>query len=358
MWKKLYPFLTPLSFGAMLLAASCSTGRGGEELPGSGETCAVEFRLAGEETRATGVSDADESRVDHWALFVFDPSTGLAVASGTSSSAAPIRQTLPVGTYSTCALVNYPVSGAGALDPDAVRSESALKGTIAFLADNVPGSLEMSGQKTVALSAGTSAEQIPVERLVSKVSVKKVTVRLSNPALAAQSFVLDGMWLDNVYSQTSWGADYEAGQLSATRSLWYNTMDWHAVGSCLSPACPDALLGERNIAAVIPQNGSHNVRHTFYVIPNATPAVMDSRSAVWSKRCTRLVLQATVGTKTCYYVVTLPALQRNHSYTIEEAVITRLGSEDPEQEIPGALDLFFSTSDPDWEGPRTVSEQS
>jgi hypothetical protein len=47
-------------------------------------------------------------------------------------------------------------------------------------------------------------------------------------------------------------------------------------------------------------------------------------------------------------------MARNHSYVIEEAVITGLGAADPETETPNSLELLFSVSDDGWEDGGTV----
>ena len=356
--ERFFPEWAIMCLAAVFLAASCANGQLGGDLPQQEGYCEAEFRIYGEGTRVTGISASDEAKVNHWALFVFETRDGALVASGAAASPAPIRKTLPTSDYRAYALVNYPLSGSDAVNPDTILTEDDLKGTVAQLADNSPASLEMFGAADITLRAGAETETIPVERLVAKVSLKKITVGLTNPALAAQTFTLRGIWMDNVYARTAFGFDYGASQLSDKCFQWYNAMDWHAAGSCQSPACPDELLGERGIDIIVPQGASHAVAHCFYVTPNVIPAVMDNRSGVWSKRCTRLVILASIGAKSCYYVISLPGLQRNHSYTIEEAIITQPGSEDPEQEVSGSLTLSFSSSDPDWEGPWIVSEAS
>ena len=73
---------------------------------------------------------------------------------------------------------------------------------------------------------------------------------------------------------------------------------------------------------------------------------------------TRLVLEAQIGEQTYYYAVTLPVSQRNQVYLIEEAVIRKPGSLDPEQDEPGAIEVTFSTSPDDWSPDYNVTETS
>ena len=63
----------------------------------------------------------------------------------------------------------------------------------------------------------------------------------------------------------------------------------------------------------------------------------------------RAYVKAMIGSQTQYYVASLPGMARNHSYVIEEAVITGLGAADPETETPNSLELLFSVADDGWE---------
>ena len=315
----------------------------------------VEFRVGDDaETRATGISASEERRVNRWALCVFRLSDGQLAAAGTSSSSASIARMLPAGAYRAVAVVNGPVSGPGVFDPGAFLTGGELDGQTAYLSDNAAGSLEMYGSENFFLEAGPASVSIPVLRLVSKVVLRKVTLRLSDAGLAAYPFTLDAVYLDNVPSRTLWGRDPLFDELGTDRSLWYNAMGWHAAGSCPSPACPDALLGDRSVGVTIAQGSSHTVDYTYYTVPNATASSQDTRSATWARRATRLVIEARIGQQTQYYVASIPEMARNHSYVIEEAVITGLGAGDPETETPNSLELLFSVADDGWEDGGTV----
>jgi hypothetical protein len=45
------------------------------------------------------------------------------------------------------------------------------------------------------------------------------------------------------------------------------------------------------------------------------------------------VVKATLGTDVYYYPITLPALESNKSYEIEELILTRPGSDDPDKPV-------------------------
>ena len=51
-------------------------------------------------------------------------------------------------------------------------------------------------------------------------------------------------------------------------------------------------------------------------------------------------------------------MQRNKTYIVEEAIIRKLGSTDPEKDEPGSIDVIFNTSIDDWGPAYTVQENS
>ena len=52
-------------------------------------------------------------------------------------------------------------------------------------------------------------------------------------------------------------------------------------------------------------------------------------------------------------------MSRGSAYIIEEATVRKLGSLDPEEDIPGAVDVKFSISTPDsWDETYNISENS
>lgn len=330
-----------------------------EEQPQEEEKVTVEFRISSSpDSRATGIVPSDESRVNRWALYLFDRSTGARVGAVSSvASDSPIAKAVSPGTYIACAVVNYPTSGTGSFTLTSVSTQSDLESKVMYLPNNGLSSLVMYGYDEITLAAGDNGtKNINVSRLVTKLGIKKVTVNMSRPSDVGRTFVLKGIYVTNAYSRCKLGEDYASFALSSTRSYWYNAMGWHASGSCSSPACPDVLLGDTSINQTIANGSSHSTPHYFYAFPNA--AASDSHNSRWSIRRTRIVIEGSIDGTTYYYQVNLPATVRNNTYTVENAVITKLGSTDPEQEVTDALDVVFSTSADAWDGPVTVPEDS
>ena len=326
--------------GSLLILGGCH--RAAPPGPGSVE---VVFSVLGETTRATGT--AGEAAVDDWALLLYRD--GRLAEAGTSSSGSEIRKTLPAGEYTAFAVVNPPASFAPAGFPD----PGALAGAESALGDNAPGRLVMAGRRSVTVPVPDgSVQRIGVDRLVCKAGIRKVSVQFKNPDLAARPFRLKGIYLTNCYGKSRYGSDWTAEDILSTASVWHNRMGFH------SEAGVDGLLAETGLDIPVTADRPHTQEHVFYFYPNPLPASLDTRSGTWTRRRTRLVLEAQIGDRTYYYPVTLPESQRNRTYLIEEAVIRTLGSLDPEKDEPGAIDVTFSTSPDDWSPTYHVTETS
>lgn len=319
-------------------------------------------------TRATDIVPSGEQNVGRWAVFAFDNESGW-YAYATSSSGTPVTINLRARRSYTCyAIVNYPASGTGAFNPASVRTTSDLTGKLAYLSDNAAASLLMFGSEQVTPSpADYDPEEgnvpsvettISVSRLVSRIDVSGIRTDFSEkPSLVAKTFTLKHIYVTNAYRTTRYGSDYSFTELSASRSAWYNTMGWHRGES--GETGTDALLDDRGIDAVLTAGTSYTTAHSFYAFPNPMPLSADSHDiSEWTKRSTRIVLEATLGDDTVYYQITLPAMERNHIYSAQDIVIRGRGSSDPEDIIPGSDVVSFSVETVDWEGNHTVNEES
>ena len=326
--------------GCLLILGGCH--RAAPPGPGSVE---VVFSVLGETTRAAGT--AGEAAVDEWALLLYRD--GRLAEAGTSSSGSEIRKTLPAGEYTAFAVVNPPASFVPAGFPD----PGALAGAESALGDNAPGRLVMAGRRSVTVPVPDgSVQRIGVDRLVCKAGIRKISVQFANPDLAALPFRLKGIYLTNCYGKSRYGSDWTAGDILSDASLWHNRMGFHPETGV------DALLAETGLDISVTPDRPHTQEHVFYFYPNPLPETLDTRSGTWTRRRTRLVLEAQVGERTYYYPVTLPKSQRNRTYLIEEAVIRKLGSLDPEKDEPGSIEITFSVVPDDWGPEYTVTENT
>lgn len=345
-------------FAAVILVViSCARPpviQGDPSPAGNEPKVSVVFSAAGPNTKATGITSSSETAIGRWAVFAFDSASGW-YTHETSAVGAPIPMVLRAGrTYTCYAIVNYPTTGTGAFDPTTVHSPSDLTGKEAYLSDNSVGNLLMFGSVPVTptatfydpedpSSAVSENKTISVSRLVSRIDINGVAVDFTGkPALQAKTFTLRNIYVTNAYRTTRYGTDWLPSELSGNRQAWYNTGGWHRGEAGESGF--DALLEDRGINAVVTSSSPYTTAHSFYAFPNAT-GQDDRETAAWSIRCTRIVIEATLGDETLYWGITVPSMVRNRIYTAASVTIHGRGSTDPEA-ASSNIDVTFS--DTDW----------
>lgn len=354
--------MTILARAAVLAAALplAACGKSLQVPPPAVETTAV-FSIGTPATR----SDDPEAQVNTWCLLLFGPGGQRAAEPGLASGTASIQLSVPAGSYEAWAVCNYPTSGASAFDPSSVTTRSQLMAAVSYLTDNSSGAFVMAGAKEVFLPAGTADESVPVRRLVSRVGVDDVKVMMSSSYWASKTFVLKHIYVTNVCGQSTLGSDPSSTALSWSADHWYNVMGWHGTGSGYfngsswssgTSAALDAMTARRNINATIADGATYSAQSRFYVYPN--PVGSDTRDGSWgAPKCSRIVLEATIGGTTYYYTISLPAMSRNFSYIAGDVVIRRPGSVDPEEEVAGAVEVDWRADTNGWDGPVSVTEQ-
>jgi len=317
----------------------------------------LQFSPADPAAKGIGISDGQEKNIDRWAIVLFNKADAADVFHASASGDAAITCTVKQGSaYMVYAIANYPEYGDDAVDPSAIQNADALKAMTATLSDFSPTALPMFGSLDTGTITEDTSRSLAISRIASRVSLEKLSLDLQDERERSLSFTLKGVYLTNVYCKNTYGNGISYAELSSEAGAWYNAMGYHTSGENVML---DALLADKGINAPLAQGSSYTVCHSFYCMPNPTPAAKDSRSDTWSIRCTRLVIEAQIGTKTYYYPVTLPAMVRNASYRITEAVIRKLGSLSPEEEIPGAITVTLQVQVPDgWENTYNISENS
>ena len=302
-------------------------------------------------SKVTGVTDESERTIGRWAVFAFDDQSNW-VRYATSESGDDIPMNLRAGRqYSCYAVVNYSTTGTGALIPSTITAKSQLENKVAYLGDNATGFLMMFGSHTLTPTTGSQECSIQVKRIVSRINITGIGIDFSDkPYLAEKTFILQHVYVTNAYRTTLYGDDYAMADLSSARTAWYNSGGWHRGES--AEAAMDALLAQRGINTVITAEAPYAVPLTFYAFPNPTTIQEDNHQMdVWTPRCTRLVIEATLGGETMYYQVNVPDMERNHVYSATNIVIRGRGSSDPEiiDIDPSVLDITFDMDD-GWDG--------
>lgn len=305
----------------LIAAAACNqiqTSEDEKETAGEKDRVTVTVNVSGgASTRATGITEANETALSDTQIFVFD-------SSGKIESYVKGSNTLNVSTgkKTFVAMVNCPES------LKSVSTKTELMESACLLENNYADHFEMVGETSQNITAKTTVN-LTVERLVSKVVIEKVTTAFTSSYLAGQTFTINGIYLTNVVSKNNYN-------MAATSLEWVNKLKVDSA----NPA--KKVTQDTGLTGTVP----YTTRHSFYCFPNA--CTDDATTATWSERHTRLVVDTTLG----YYTVKLPVLQRNRVYTIKELTITKRGSSDPWVDITTA-DATFSITVKGWETGNT-----
>ena len=274
------------------------------------EPCELTVGVCGAMTKATAVTTENEAKVNNLQIFVFRGDDLDAYAS--VDNAKELTLSCTAGERVVYALVNAP-------DYSSVPGKAALLAKVSELSANSLTNFEMVGSKSVTLpQAGTVS--IDVNRIASRVVLKKITRNFTSAALQALDFTVDAIYLVNVAGSTSY-------DLSAAPATWYNMAENKGELASLLYDAP---------ASAVANGQSYETVHTFYGYPNDLAV-----------NTTRIVIETTLGTTKYYYPINLPQMDSNKSYEIEEVKITRPGSDNPDEPVSFA-DATFSVNVIDW----------
>ena len=272
--------------------------------------CELTVGICGAMTKATAVSADNEAKVNNLQVFVFRGDDLDAYAS--VDNAQELTLSCTAGDRVVYALVNAP-------DYSAVPGKAALLAKVSELSTNSLTNFEMVGSKSVTLPQSEKVS-IDVNRIASRVVLKKITRSFTSEALQALNFKVDAIYLINVAGNTSY-------DLSAAPAKWYNVAENKNELASLLYDAP---------ASLITNGQSYSTAHTFYAYPNDL-----------ATNTTRLVIETTLGETKYYYPINLPEMAANKSYEIEEVKITRPGSDNPDEPVSFA-DATFSINVIDW----------
>lgn len=301
---------------------SCTKEEPQEVLEWTDLSVCVEGRKATVQSKAELDKDA-ESRIGDVQLFVFREDGTL--DGYTRSKGADITVKCTVGKRNVCAVVNC------GEDLSGIRTSDELTAVSTRLTDNSLDSFVMTGEESIHTSLTSSALVLNVDRVVSRVLIRKVTNSLLNQ-YAGAPVEITAVYLINA------AADREALMEPETKaSEWHNKL-WYQTGRA------DKLLYEK-VNRIVESGRSDSQVRTFYACPNLTEE--DSHDEDWSPRHTRLVVETRILGRTYYYPMTLPVMRSNHSYEIKELVIRHLGASSADGVISPA-DASFTVNVNDW----------
>ena len=293
---------------AAILAGCTKTEDRGAAVENAGGEASLEVNIPGfGDTKASGsVSESVENALKSVQVFVFTESGNL--EAGKTSDSGRLEISCTQGNKTVAALVNAPEVGD-------ITTLAALRAKTTSLTANSQGSFVMYGQKAVQVNAASVSVALEVQRFAAKVVIRKITNGMALPQYRSVPVEVSGIYLINVAGNAAL-----SGGVAPT--VWLNRGKNEAASDCLYYEKPSGLK--------VAYGSSDSDGHYFYCYPN--PTVSDSSQDAWSPRHTRLVVEAVVGGRKCYYPITLPAINGNTVYTIGELTVTRPGTETPDVE--------------------------
>lgn len=369
-WKAL------LLLSALTMMAACGKNaeRGAE--PQKEGDAVVELYLAASPaqvaTKATESATAEESKVNTIDLFIFDEKGFLNAYKhfdGYNASTPPSANCLSGDKKTIFALANSGLSEGyfkqyiSTLDDlrkisftlkDNYRPSDSGKGTL----DN----FEMWGSAgPMALASGKNTVEITLERVVSRVVLGRIVRNFSSPVLYSADFRIVAIYMSNVPG-TYGLSEAESARYGTTDSApWlnpykYDTAHTPYAGYVDIDTNTDRWLRYSYPSPVpVSQGGSLNVGTRFYVFPNNAPfdAPEGGETDTFKLRQTKLVIEATCNGTTCYFPIPIvemasyprlpeddpgyaaqkasfQGLRANRSFHLDEIVLTRLGTNNPD----------------------------
>ena len=263
-----------------------------------------------------------ESNVNSLQVFVFSSDDRLeAYASGDGSS---LTLDCTSGEKEFMAVTNAP-------SLESILTKSELQSAVSDLSDNSPSGLVMSGSVSRTLSGADTDVEIPVARLVARISVREITNGLSVPGYYDSSIELTDIYLSDVAGTCPYFGTHEPEE-------WINKLGIAEETS--------ELLHSGNLSGPISHGNTYRTSHYFYCYPN--PVSDDSSSLTWCPRFTRLVIATEIEGETYYYPIAIGNIEANHTYDIEHVQINRLGSDNPAVPVEvGSVSVSIKVMD--WE---------
>lgn len=283
----------------------------------------VTIAMSGDRIVGTkGTSEGDETAIQHVQVVLL-AQNGERHFGGSSGGSVTLTD-VPLGVTATIkAYVNNPV------DYSTDRAYSA-----PLLSDNYSYQFIMEGKVENVLLSNHMAIEVPVNRVVSKVEIDKVSIDPSSVFFSIHNSVtLEGFYVINVPSITY---DVNFAGSVITPTAWYNKKQW------VSSECDRLLVDD--FTATLP----YSTPHYFYVSSNYTTT--DSSEFQWCPRYTRLAVKVRVDGELLWYPINIVdgngVLPSNCHFRISSLVLKNRGSTSPDVPVQiGALSASIEVVD-------------
>ena len=268
------------------------------------------------------------------------------------------------GIIAVCAANESKIFAAGNLAGQSAETAPLTDTVTANLALMTPGRITCSAALDRVLLPGTNEFEIVTPRDICKISLEKVENRIAEGAYAGKAIMVEKVFIINGIGRYRIFGGAAASRFSPTAGRWWfcpsgaDARSWESQGTEGFMTAPDMSYAtpQRNV----PYEGTVSFDTDVYTCPNTTStdawcgSTADLVAADWTPRKTRLVLQCLIDGHRCYYPLTIDNLMANCHYVIRKLVITRFGTDFPDQPYDftaGAASVAIK----DWDG-RLISE--
>lgn len=268
-----------------------------------------------------GTSEGEETRIYNLQVLLLAQNGERHL--GYSSSGSVTLTDVPLGVTATIkAYVCYP-----SLNPNSdIYSAPILYSNL--------NQFVMDGKVENVLLSNHMAIEVPVNRVVSKVEIDKVSIDPSSVFFSIhKSVTLEGFYVINVPNIT-YDIDFAGSVITPT--AWYNKKQW------VSSECDKLLVDD--FTATLP----YSTPHYFYVSSNYTTT--DSSEFQWCPRYTRLAVKVRVDGELLWYPINIVdgngVLPSNCHFRISSLVLKNRGSTSPDVPVQiGALSASIEVVD-------------
>lgn len=305
----------------------------------------VEFRISGDafeysSTKAeTPTHSEAEKMVNKYFVMVFD-SAGNLCASGASVDGSCSVRVTRAANQKCYAIVNV---DAEAQAFKTITTEAGLKNYVLSFSAEAQSNFSMVGYKTFDLTTGSSFE-IPVHRMVAKVTVGTVETDFASPQLKTAVCKLGHYGLINVVGSVTLGG---TGKFD---SRVYNSRNF------VQADCQNTLPIAKWIPAASRQTltSPAALNYSAYCYPNPTTRAQDTPGKTSGACMTRFVISLDLNGKTVYYPINIAGagdggtLLPNKHYIINKVTITGMGSDSPDV-APSIDTITYTVKVEDWE---------
>lgn len=280
----------------------------------SGSDCVMTVNISNmAATRSVGtvpssgvLQTSDEVKIQNLQVVVFN-SGNLDGYASSNDGTGSISVNCTSGSRKVYVIANGPSASS-------VTSEDACKALISTLVEDADNFC-MVGSATHSIANG-GTYSVNIDRLASKVVVRKITNSISSPALAALPFRVENMYITNVAKTFNIGMDTQASAVA----------DFVNRGGFQSANNLGSFTQDMGIGSDVANGASYTADHYFYAYPNAYDQA--GYSAAWAPKRTMLVLQIRIGSNLYDYPITLPVLESNKMYVLGEVIIKNVGNLD------------------------------